>query len=250
LYGNNLALPTFFLVENIMAKKKKNKNQTPQQKFKNNPFGEIKKLEVSEERTETEISNTKMQPSRLDNLASQAEDDDDLFLRAVEDVKLYESPQSAPIPVMPDLKKVDEEAEAQLELIKLVNGELPFDISNTDEYVEGNVRGLPSQVLKKLRRGEYSLQDQLDLHGKTKVEARDLVEKFVTESRVKGLRCVLLVHGRGIHSKDNIPVLKESLRAWFERGRGRIGSAVLAFSSARPADGGLGAMYVLLRKNK
>ena len=61
-----------------------------------------------------------------------------------------------------------------------------------------------------------------------------------------GHRCVLLVHGRGLHSKDNIPILKQAVRSWLERGQ--IARAVLAFASARPCDGGVGAVYVLLRR--
>lgn len=233
-----------------MAKKKKNKRQNQaQEKFKNNPFGAIKSFEIKEE-PEKEPQPSPKPRSALDRLESVAEDDDDLFLKAVEDVDLYHSNVSPPERVQKEFRKIDEEAEAQLELIKLVNGELPFDISETDEYVEGKIRGLPDQVVKKLHKGEYAIQGQLDLHGKTRAEAKELVENFVTDSRNSGLRCVLLIHGRGIHSKDQVPVLKESLRSWFERGRGKIGGSVLAFTSARAIDGGLGAMYVLLRKRK
>ena len=86
----------------------------------------------------------------------------------------------------------------------------------------------------------------LDLHGKTRTEARALVEQFIGTARTDGKRCVLIVHGRGLHSKDHIPVLKEALALWLTRGR--ISRSVLAFCTARPCDGGLGAVYVLLRK--
>ena len=78
--------------------------------------------------------------------------------------------------------------------------------------------------------------------------ARSEVERFITQSLAAGHREVLIVHGRGRNSKDNVPVLKERLKSWLARGR--IGRDILAFTSARPADGGTGALYVLLRRRR
>jgi DNA-nicking Smr family endonuclease len=97
-----------------------------------------------------------------------------------------------------------------------------------------------------LRQGHFAWQAYLDLHGKRRQEAREAVERFLGESRSQRRRCVLIVHGRGLNSKDQIPVLKESLRVWLAQGR--IARSVLAFCSAKPSDGGVGAVYVLLRK--
>jgi DNA-nicking Smr family endonuclease len=139
----------------------------------------------------------------------------------------------------------DEDAEALAELADLVNGEGLFDIAGSDEYIEGSTNGVDRRLLKKLRKGVFAVQAHIDLHGRTRLEARELVEEFVVESRRRSLRCVLIVHGRGLNSKDQIPVLKESLKVWLARGR--IARSVLAFCSARPSDGGYGALYVLLR---
>ena len=98
-----------------------------------------------------------------------------------------------------------------------------------------------------LRRGDYAVQGHLDLHGMTSADAKDAVDRFLNESRRVGKRCVLIVHGRGLNAKDQIPVLKERLRVWLQQ-RGRIGRSVLAFATARPHDGGAGAVYVLLRR--
>ena len=141
---------------------------------------------------------------------------------------------------------LDPELAAYDELRALVEGELPFDVSDTDEYIEGSTRGLDSRVLRRLRRGDFSVQDHLDLHGLLKDDAKAALEKFLSEARVAGRRCVLVVHGRGLHSKDNVPVLKESLKRWMAAGR--ISREVLAFATARPCDGGAGAVYVLLRR--
>jgi DNA-nicking Smr family endonuclease len=140
----------------------------------------------------------------------------------------------------------DPDAEAYATLSALVSGNIPFDFVDTDEYVEGYVEGFDRGVVRKLSRGEFSIQGHLDLHGLSRQEARAEVERFVTRSVVAGQRCVLIIHGRGRHSPDQTPVLKDVVRAWLSRGK--IGRSVLAFTSARPVDGGAGALYVLLRR--
>jgi DNA-nicking Smr family endonuclease len=139
-----------------------------------------------------------------------------------------------------------DEAEAMAQLADLVSGRGSFDLSATDEHVEGIAVGLDRRLLKRLRKGYFAVQAHIDLHGRTRLEARQLVEEFLLESRMQRRRCVLIVHGRGLNSKDQIPVLKESLKVWLAKGR--IARSVLAFTSARPSDGGAGAVYVLLRK--
>jgi DNA-nicking Smr family endonuclease len=143
-------------------------------------------------------------------------------------------------------RRRDDDAEAYAVLADLIDGGGLFDISATDEYVEGIGPGIDKRLLRKLRAGDYAVQAHLDLHGFTSDEARVEVEKFLTGARADGRRCVLIVHGRGHNSKEGIPVLKERLKVWLTRGR--IGHGVLAFCSARPPDGGAGAVYVLLRK--
>ena len=140
----------------------------------------------------------------------------------------------------------DEEAETLAELASLIDGTGKFDISDSDEFIEGCAEGLDRRILRKLKSGDYALGAHLDLHGLTRDEAFDEVIKFINKSRVNDKRCVLIVHGRGLNSKDNIPVLKGLLKSWLERGR--ISKSVLAFCTALPHDGGAGAVYVLLRR--
>jgi DNA-nicking Smr family endonuclease len=140
----------------------------------------------------------------------------------------------------------DPELEAVDQLRALVSGDAPFDLSDTDEFFEGRVAGIDANLVRKLRRGEYAVQGHVDLHGMTREEAKGAVERFLRASRNAGKRCVLVVHGRGLHSKDQLPVLKEALRAWLSTAR--FSRHVLAFATARPADGGGGAVYVLLRR--
>ena len=128
----------------------------------------------------------------------------------------------------------------------LVVGAPRFEASPGQALLEGAVQGLDPGLVRRLRRGDYAVERTLDLHGLAREEARGAVERFLRESRLVGTRCVLLVHGRGRHSSDQLPVLKEALHGWLAEGR--FGRQVLAFSSARPADGGAGALYVLLRR--
>ncbi len=175
------------------------------------------------------------------------EDDARAFARAMKDVAPLEGKRRvAPTSRELNPEVMDEVAQINAYLRDLVDGVVPFDIADTDEYIEGTVQGLDHRIVRRLRRGEYSIQSHLDLHGLNRDEARAAVGKFIKESHSRGLRCVLVVHGRGLRSKDQIPVLKEKLKAWLTRGS--IGTKVLAFSSARPYDGGTGAAYVLLRR--
>lgn len=155
----------------------------------------------------------------------------------------------APAPAASTVRTVvDEDAEALAELSELVTGTGHFDISDSTEYVEGAVVGLDPRILRRLRRGEFAYQAMIDLHGMSAAAARVEVERFITGALATGHREVLIVHGRGLNSKDNVPVLKERLKSWLARGR--IGRSILAFTSARPADGGAGALYVLLRRQR
>src|SRR5438552_3972103 len=130
----------------------------------------------------------------------------------------------------------------------LARGAARFDISDTREYVEGAIVGLDPRVLRRLRRGDFAWQDHLYLHGMTSATARVAVDRFLAESVALGHRCVLIVHGRGRNSKDQTPVLKERLKSWLARGR--AARIVLGFTTARPCDGGAGALYVLLRRDR
>jgi DNA-nicking Smr family endonuclease len=144
------------------------------------------------------------------------------------------------------LVRQSEEAESYALLSDLVEGIGPFDIADTDEYIEGLAPGLDRRLLRGLRRGDYAVQAHIDLHGLKRDEARVRVEQFLHDARLHSHRCVLIIHGRGLNSKDQIPVLKESVRVWLTRGR--ISHSVLCFATARPTDGGAGAVYVLLRR--
>lgn len=178
--------------------------------------------------------------------------DTDLFLREIGDVRRLDPASrqrvTAPPPAHPGRPMVSDEAEALAELADLVTGKSPFDVSDSDEYLEGMVKGLDPRIVRRLRRGEFAHQAHLDLHGMTAEQARPEVERFLREAYRAGRRCVLIIHGRGLNSKDQVPVLKNRLTTWLARGS--WSRLVLAFTSARLCDGGAGALYVLLRRQQ
>jgi DNA-nicking Smr family endonuclease len=142
----------------------------------------------------------------------------------------------------------DPDAEALAELSDLVTGNGTFDIADSIELVEGAVAGLDRRLVRRLRAGDFAYQSFLDLHGMTAEEARVAVDRFLAAAHRKGQRCVLIVHGRGLNSKDHVPVLKHRVVTWLARGA--WARLVLAFTSARVCDGGGGALYVLLRRRR
>ncbi len=102
--------------------------------------------------------------------------------------------------------------------------------------------GLPATVFRRLRRGRYRVGAELDLHGLTAVEAHEAVHEFLQESCRQGTGVVRVIHGKGLGSGPGGPVIKRRVGRWL-----RNRDEVLAYCSARPVDGGSGALYVLLR---
>ena len=113
-----------------------------------------------------------------------------------------------------------------------------FETGEELNYVRENVS---RDVLRQLRRGRWVIQDELDLHGLTSVEARPLVAEFLNESRKAGYRCVRVIHGKGLRSKNKEPVLKRKVAVWLAQR-----DDVIAFCQARATEGGGGAAVVLL----
>jgi DNA-nicking Smr family endonuclease len=153
---------------------------------------------------------------------------------------------SPPAPHKPRSRAGFADLEAADALQSMNQAEPCFDLGGGDALLDGAVAGLDPAVVRRLKRGEYPVERRLDLHGLTREAARGAVERFLRDARQGGLRCVLLIHGRGRHSSAELPVLKEALAGWLADGR--FGRQVLAFASARPADGGAGALYILLRR--
>jgi DNA-nicking Smr family endonuclease len=145
-------------------------------------------------------------------------------------------------PPHPPLPKKRWEDDEQV-LVASVSDEFEIDtLLHTDAELSFRRPGVGPDVLRKLRRGEWVIQDEIDLHGCRTEEARELLAGFLREATRRGLRCVRVVHGKGLGSKDRQPVLKGKTRVWLAQR-----DEVIAFCQARPAEGGSGALVVLLK---
>ncbi len=148
----------------------------------------------------------------------------------------HDRPPHPPIPQ----KRIEDDQQV---LIASVSDEFEIDtLLHTDAELSFRRPGIGPDVLRKLRRGEWVIQDHLDLHGARVDEARELLAGFLREALQRGFRCVRIVHGKGLGSKDKVPVLKGKARVWLAQR-----DEVIAFCQARPAEGGSGALVVLLR---
>jgi DNA-nicking Smr family endonuclease len=119
-----------------------------------------------------------------------------------------------------------------------------FDVEtllDTDEALSFRRPGMGPDVVRKLRRGGWSIQGQVDLHGLRREEAREALVQFIKDAMKVGWRCVRVVHGKGLGSPGKTPVLKGKVQSWLIQKQ-----EVLAFVQARPAEGGAGALVVLL----
>jgi DNA-nicking Smr family endonuclease len=205
--------------------------------FPYHPFEDLKKII---ERKGLKVS-AKTKPSAEEPLS-----DEELFLSAMKEV--LEIKEFRKLQVLPrralSVRKNSLPDKRSLEILEdIVLGKKPMDLRVTQEYVEWINRDHKGDVLRKLREGRFSVQDCLDLHGLNLGEAESEVEAFLGDSLKKRRRCVKIIHGRGLRSPKG-PVLKDALIKWLTF---RHRKNVIAFVTARQCDGGLGALYVLLR---
>lgn len=131
-------------------------------------------------------------------------------------------------------------------LRSLVEGRTRFEVADDGRRVEGRRVDLPMDALRRLRRGLMPIDGRLDLHGMGAAEARAHLEMFLRTMRARGERCVLVIHGKGGHSPGGVPVLRGEIAAWLSQGSSS--EHVAGFVTASEADGGEGAVYVLLRR--
>lgn len=120
-----------------------------------------------------------------------------------------------------------------------------FDVASlleTDAALSFTRSGIGPDVVRKLRKGHWTIQDQLDLHGLRRDDAREQVAEFLRRATRRGLRCVRIIHGKGLGSVNKEPVLKSMVHKWLVQK-----DEVLVFCQAKAADGGSGAVVVLLK---
>ena len=176
--------------------------------------------------------------------AHAAADDADLFATLFADVTrlpahgrvIHPRPKLKPIPVQ---RLRDERAVLADSLSDAITWDIGIETGDELVYLRN---GLSRQTVKKLRRGHWVIQDELDLHGLTSIEARSLLVEFLNACIRSDARCVRIIHGKGLRSKNREPVLKTKVANWLIQR-----DEVLAFCQARQVDGGGGAVVVLLK---
>lgn len=173
-----------------------------------------------------------------------SKDDDELFRRAVAGAKPIkqepraDAPRRRPKPVArftraDESRVLDESLSADVDDIEASSGHM----------LRYHRPSIGRRTMRKLARGNFAVQAEIDLHGMTVQEARPRLAEFIEQSARSGKRCVRVVHGKGLGSGQRGPVLKPSVNRWLRRW-----DSVLAFVSTRQVDGGTGAIYVLLRE--
>jgi len=174
--------------------------------------------------------------------------DHTIFKEAMAGVKkISRTKCAAQIPLPPETPdvKLNPDHESMVQLKNLVKYGTGFVVSLTPEYAEGMAQGVNPEVARRLHRGDFSLQDHIDLHGLRVHDAHEAVDGFLSKSVASGKSAVLIIHGRGLSSPAE-PILKSKVYRWLTTSPWH--KWVIAFTSARLCDGGAGATYVLLRR--
>lgn len=205
-------------------------------------FTDLKSLRKTLEAQEKAAAAARAEAARQAQAQQQAAAD---FRRLVGEVQplhpkhervMRRPPAPPPLP----LKRWEDEQEV---LKESISDEFGDDwLIETDDTLSYRRSWIGPDVVRKLRRGHWTVQHQLDLHGLRVDEARDTVGHFLRHCVKQDLRCVRVIHGKGLGSVNRIPVLKEKVRRWLVQK-----DEVLAFVEARPADGGSGVVLVLLK---
>jgi len=170
--------------------------------------------------------------------------DADLFRNSIGDVSPLR-PSDRVVPTLPLPLPIPRQhmADEQAALAESLSDEFTVDtLLDTDETLSYARPGIGADVLRKLRRGHWVIQGQLDLHGMRRDEAREALGGYLRHAVKRGLRCVRIIHGKGLGSVNREPVLKNKVRNWLVQKE-----EVMAFCQARADEGGAGAVVVLLK---
>ncbi|MEY2994318.1 MAG: putative endonuclease SmrA [Pseudomonadota bacterium] len=188
-----------------------------------------------------------LEQARLEREAQlRAERERALFVHSVGDVTPLKSDNRTrhPSPAV-SARPLQRERDDQAALRESISDD--FDVESlleTDEALSFRQRGIGLDVVRKLRRGHWSLQGQIDLHGMRSDDAREALSQFIQQAHKNEWRCVRVVHGKGLGSPGKSPVLKTKALRWLAQRQD-----VAAFVQARACDGGAGALIVLLRSS-
>ena len=176
-----------------------------------------------------------------------AAEEADLFKRSIGEVAPLPSSDKLHHPApKPSALARQHLADEQAALMESISDVFTYEtLLDTDDTLSYALTGIGPDTLRKLRRGHWVIQRELDLHGLRTDEAREALGEFLRDVRRHGLRCVRIIHGKGLGSVNREPVLKNKVRNWLVQK-----DEVLAFCQATPAEGGSGALIVLLKSQE
>jgi DNA-nicking Smr family endonuclease len=172
--------------------------------------------------------------------------DEEIFLEAMADVREIKEFRKMPVQQPRKIERQRVKTDNSIGILQqIVDGEIKIRLSDTGEYIEWVSPCIRKDIARKLHQGDFSVQDYIDLHGMTLREAEEAFRLFFQQALKRRLFCIKVIHGRGLRS-PNGPVLKEALKTWLQ---GKLRKRILAYSSAKDCDGGLGATYIILQTN-
>jgi DNA-nicking Smr family endonuclease len=170
--------------------------------------------------------------------------DEEIFLEAMTDVRENKEFRKIPYQSPPTIKIPTPHQENDVKVLEeVVLGKKRIRLSDTGEYIEWTRPGARKDLARRLHKGDFSVQDCIDLHGLTLTEAEEVLIEFFKKALARQYSCIKVIHGRGLKSPHG-PVLKEDFKKLL---RGPFRKWVLAYATAKDCDGGLGATYVLLK---
>lgn len=217
-----------------------------------NDLGSLKSLKFKKEKNDAYSLPYEKKVKPKEAPADNEPADDELFMTAMQGVKQMEGSRGRQIPPSSPFQQQqqveDPEERAKQDLKRFLRGEVEFELEYTEEFMYGYVRGLDIKTFQQLKAGTLSVAAHLDLHGMTSDQAQESLLFFIRESYMQSHRCVLVVTGRGRNSPGGQSILRQETEGWLTRDP--LKRVVLAFCTAQPKDGGAGAIYVLLRKQK
>ncbi len=230
----------------VMTKKKKRaqKNQkTKEAAFTNNPFKNLKPV------TKSSVSaTTKDTVDIIDTPQSLHPADSDILDEMMYGATPLKTQKRVVTVKKPDdlLKKIQQTNKPTDDDFLFEETSLNWDINIDAGHLSGVQNGIPERTFTRLKRGDYLIENKIDLHGRNTLQAKKEVLHFIKNSHAALKKCVLIIHGKGNTSPDHISKIKEHLPLWLSSKE--LSKYVIAFTSAQPSDGGTGALYVLLKK--
>jgi len=205
--------------------------------FANKPFRNLDKLY----RNTPVLSRSAVPDTRI----PQRKSEDDVFRDAMKEVREIREFREMAVRRRPSSiprKSQGLRDEGLAELEGIISGKLTMRLADTQEFVEWVNPKYNRELIKELHRGKFAVQDSIDLHGLVLDEAENALRDFLAEAKLRGYRCIKIIHGRGLRSPKG-PVLKNAVVSFLSF---CYRKHVIGFTSARRIDGGLGAIYVLL----